>query len=67
MVPQVYFVNHNGTHVVGAPFVLMERLGGQPLCKLWAELTLEHRKVSSISLHMFSVSSQSSNSTPSDL
>lgn len=24
--------------------MLMERLGGQPLCKIWAELTLEHKK-----------------------
>lgn len=43
-VPEIYFVNHNENHVVGAPFVLMERLEGQPLCKVWAELTLEHKK-----------------------
>jgi hypothetical protein len=43
-VPQIYFVNHNENHVVGAPFVLMERLEGQPLCDIWADLTLEHRK-----------------------
>lgn len=43
-VPQIYFVNHNENHVVGAPFVLMERLEGQPLCNIWAGLTLEHKK-----------------------
>jgi hypothetical protein len=43
-VPQIYFVNHNENHVVGAPFVLMERLEGQPLCKIWTGLTLEHKK-----------------------
>jgi hypothetical protein len=43
-VPQIYFVNHNENHVVGAPFVLMERMEGQPLCKIWAGLTLEHKK-----------------------
>lgn len=30
--------------MVGPPFVLMERLEGQPLCKIWAGLGLEHRK-----------------------
>ena len=43
-VPEIYLVNHNENHVVGAPFVLMERLEGQPLCNIWAELTLEHKK-----------------------
>lgn len=43
-VPQIYFVNHNENHVVGASFVLMERLEGQPLCNIWAGLTLEYKK-----------------------
>lgn len=43
-VPQIYLVDYNENHVVGAPFVLMERLDGRPLCKAWAELTLEHKK-----------------------
>lgn len=43
-VPQIYFVNHNENHVVGAPFVLMQRLEGQALCEIWTELTLEHKK-----------------------
>jgi fructosamine-3-kinase len=42
-VPRVYFVNHNENHVVGAPFVLMERLEGDRLCDVWTELTLEHK------------------------
>jgi hypothetical protein len=43
-VPQMYFVNHNESHVVGSPFVLMERLQGQPLCNVWPDLTLEYKK-----------------------
>jgi fructosamine-3-kinase len=42
-VPRVYFVNRNENHVVGAPFVLMERLEGDRLCDVWTELTLEHK------------------------
>jgi hypothetical protein len=42
-VPQIYYVNHNGNHVVGAPFVLMEFLEGQKLCDVWKELNLKHK------------------------
>jgi aminoglycoside phosphotransferase (APT) family kinase protein len=44
-VPRVYCVNHNENHVVGAPFVLMERLEGDRLCDVWTELTLEHKPI----------------------
>jgi hypothetical protein len=42
-VPKIYFVNHNENHVVGAAFVLMERLEGFSLDDVWAELSMEHR------------------------
>lgn len=41
--PEIYFVNHNENHVVGAAFVLMERVNGGPLDNLWEELSLEHK------------------------
>jgi hypothetical protein len=42
-VPEIYFVNHNHNHVVGAAFVLMERLIGCSLDDIWRELSLEHQ------------------------
>lgn len=42
-VPQIYLVNYNENHVVGAPFVLMEYLDGQKLSGIWKDLTLEHK------------------------
>jgi len=42
-VPEVYFVNHNSNHVVGAAFVLMERMEGSRLNDIWYELTTEHQ------------------------
>lgn len=42
-VPDVYFVNFNSDHVVGAPFVLMEKMSGVALVDLWLELSLEHK------------------------
>ena len=42
-VPEVYFVNHNENHVVGATFVLMERVPGVRLFDIWSDLSLEHR------------------------
>lgn len=41
-VPRVYYVNYNENHVVGAPFVLMERMQDERLCDVWNELTMEH-------------------------
>lgn len=42
-VPEIYFVNYNENHVVGAAFVLMERMDGGPLGAIWEGLSLEHR------------------------
>lgn len=43
--PEVYFVNFNPCHVVGAPFVLTERLEGKHLYELWDRLSLKHKTV----------------------
>ena len=42
-VPEIFFVNYNENHVVGAPFVLMERMDGGPLGDIWDALPLEHK------------------------
>jgi len=42
-VPEIYFVNYNENHVVGAAFVLMERMDGGPLGDIWDYLSLEHK------------------------
>lgn len=42
-VPEVFLVNHNENHVVGAAFVVMERTEGKMLCDIWDGLTLEHK------------------------
>lgn len=42
-VPKTLFVNYNENHVVGAAFVLMERLEGVKLSELWDKLSLQHR------------------------
>jgi len=42
-VPEVFFVNHNPNHVVGAAFVLMERMPGAPLNGMWNELSIKHK------------------------
>ncbi|KAF7192352.1 Altered inheritance of mitochondria protein 9, mitochondrial [Pseudocercospora fuligena] len=44
-VPEVYFVNHNDNHVVGAEFAVMEYLPGQSLAVQRAyEMPFEHKK-----------------------
>lgn len=43
-VPEIYYVNHNHNHVVGAAFVLMEHLPGTSLWELWDELSISHKK-----------------------
>lgn len=43
-VPETYFVNPNPNHVVGAAFTITEKIEGQPLYKIWDELTLDHKK-----------------------
>ena len=42
-VPEIYFVNFNENHAVGAPFVLMELLPGTNLHKLWHHMKTEHK------------------------
>lgn len=42
-VPEIYFVNHNRYHVVGAAFVLMERMEGFRLNDIWYELSTQHQ------------------------
>jgi hypothetical protein len=42
-VPEVYFVNHSDNHCVGAPFVLMEHMHGNPLDDIWEDLPLDHK------------------------
>lgn len=42
-VPEVYYVNYNENHVVGAPFVLMERLDGNELVIGWEYRPFEHK------------------------
>lgn len=42
-VPEIYFINFDPTHAVGAPFVLMERLIGEDLYFIWDDLTLYHK------------------------
>lgn len=42
-VPEVYYVNYNENHVVGAPFLLIERLDGKPLGLYWENLSLDHK------------------------
>ncbi|GAB7324182.1 hypothetical protein MBLNU13_g07551t1 [Cladosporium sp. NU13] len=41
--PAIYFVNHNENHVVGAAFVLLERVPGVRLFDIWSDLSMEHR------------------------
>ncbi|CZT16042.1 uncharacterized protein RCC_01882 [Ramularia collo-cygni] len=41
-VPEIFFVNFNPDHVVGAAFVLMEKLPGRHLYKTWEELRPAH-------------------------
>lgn len=42
-VPEVFFVNHNRNHAVGASFVLMEMMPGVKLSEIWIDLTMDHR------------------------
>ncbi|GAB1728077.1 hypothetical protein NU195Hw_g5816t1 [Hortaea werneckii] len=42
--PAVYYVNTNPDHVAGAAFTLQERLSGEPLSKIWDDLSVEHKK-----------------------
>lgn len=43
-VPEVYFANFNENHVVGAPFLLMQRMEGVSLDDVWEELGMENKK-----------------------
>lgn len=43
-VPRVYFANFNENHVVGAPFLLMERMEGENLSGIWDQLGIEEKK-----------------------
>ncbi|SMR48276.1 unnamed protein product [Zymoseptoria tritici ST99CH_1E4] len=42
-VPEIYFINCNPQHVVGAAFVLMEKLPGRHLYCFWEKLGLKHK------------------------
>jgi hypothetical protein len=42
-VPEIYLVNHNENHVVGAAFVIMERMEGEQLRFVWHDLSLERK------------------------
>ena len=42
-VPEIYLVNHNENHVVGAAFVIMERMEDEQLRFVWHDLSLEHK------------------------
>jgi hypothetical protein len=42
-VPEVYLVNLNPCHVVGAQFIIMQRIEGTNLCKIWEELDLDQK------------------------
>jgi hypothetical protein len=42
-VPEIYFVNHDPNHAVGAAFALMEKLEGDDMYCIWRDLTLEHK------------------------
>ncbi|SMQ48484.1 unnamed protein product [Zymoseptoria tritici ST99CH_3D7] len=42
-VPDIYFINCNPQHVVGAAFVLMEKLPGRHLYCFWEKLGLKHK------------------------
>lgn len=42
-VPEIYFINLNPEHVVGAAFVLMEKLPGKHLYKYWDHLSTPHK------------------------
>ena len=41
-VPEVYFVNFDPTHVVGAPFMLIERMPGVSMYDIWDQIEEEH-------------------------
>lgn len=43
-VPEIYFTNFNPNHVIGAAFVLMERIPGKHLYWAWDHLSTEHKK-----------------------
>lgn len=43
-VPEIYFVNYNHDHVVGAAFMLMERKHGKNLWDMWPDLSVLHRQ-----------------------
>ena len=43
-VPEIYLVNFNPNHAVGAAFTLMERIPGSHLYNIWDDLKLEHKK-----------------------
>lgn len=43
-VPRTYFINYNPNHVVDAAFVLLERIKGVHLYKIWDALPLEYKK-----------------------
>ncbi|KAL2022127.1 hypothetical protein VTK56DRAFT_5956 [Thermocarpiscus australiensis] len=43
-VPEIYYYDLDPDNDIGAPFVLMEKMPGRHLHKLWEGLTLEHKK-----------------------
>jgi hypothetical protein len=42
-VPEIYFINRDPEHVVGAAFVIMEKLPGRHLYCFWEQLSLKHK------------------------
>ncbi|KJX92365.1 hypothetical protein TI39_contig5864g00011 [Zymoseptoria brevis] len=42
-VPETYFTNLNPEHVVGAAFVLVEKMPGKDLYEMWNTTSLEHK------------------------
>lgn len=43
-VPEIYYYDLDPDNYIGAPFVLMERMPGRHLYKLWGNLSLENKK-----------------------
>lgn len=42
-VPEIFLVNYNENHVVGAPFVFMEKIRGMKMFDVWDGLSTEHK------------------------
>lgn len=43
-VPEVYLYDFDPKNTVGAPFILMQRMPGCPLCKIWAGLSIRYKE-----------------------